>query len=65
MTRQQAIEVAKTKFAARCAALWKFWTEGGREPNDTDFDFHHGWFSVGEYQIGAHEYAPGPTYSVD
>jgi hypothetical protein len=65
LDRAAAVEIAKSRHADRCRAWWHFWTHGGREPNDLDFGFHHGWFDIAGHSIGAHEYAPGPTYNVD
>ncbi len=65
MTRTQAIETAAARHDDRCRAFWNFWTNGGTEPQDEDFGFHHGWFQISGFSIGSHEYAPGPTYNVD
>jgi hypothetical protein len=65
MTRNQVIEMARAFHDARCRAWHRFWMNGGVEPDDHDWGFHHGWFSMAGHNIGAHEYAPGPTYNVD
>jgi hypothetical protein len=65
MTRNQAIEIAIARHNDRCHAFWQFWMDRGQEPKDEDFGFHHGWFQVGGFNIGGHEYAPGPTYNQD
>lgn len=63
MTFEQATEIATARHNERTAAFWQFWTVGGQEPKDEDFGFHHGWFSIDGFSIGAHDYAPGPTYN--
>jgi hypothetical protein len=65
MDRQQAIEIAVARHNERCRAWWLFWTQGGIEPNDLDYGFHHGWFDLEGHGIGPHEYAPGPTYDAE
>jgi len=65
MNRSDAIKIATDNHNARCRAWWNFWTHGGKEPNDMDFGFRHGWTDIGGFSIGAHDYAPGPTYNVD
>lgn len=65
MTHEHAVAFAIAFFEARNRAFWKFWTGNGPEPRDEDYGYCQGWFQVGEHRIGAHEYAPGPTYSVD
>jgi hypothetical protein len=65
MTRSEAIEIAKDQHNKRCRAWHYFWMHGGKEPNDLDFGFHHGWTDIAGHSIGAHEYAPGPTYNYD
>jgi hypothetical protein len=65
MTHDQAVAIATERFNARCRALMSFWLNGGTEPNDSDYGYDHGWIRVGEHGIGAHDYAPGPTYNRD
>jgi hypothetical protein len=65
MTHAERVEIAKARHADRCKAFWGFWTNGGQEPNDADFGFHHGWYQIDGENIGSHDYAPGPTYNID
>jgi hypothetical protein len=65
MTREFAINLAIAQHKDRCKAWHKYWMNGGQEPRDENWGFHHGWFQIADYSIGAHEYAPGPTYNVD
>jgi hypothetical protein len=66
MSREEAIEVAKRRHRARCAALRSAWMIDPRlEPRDEDYGYRHGWFNIYGHSIGAHEYAPGPTYDGD
>jgi hypothetical protein len=67
MTRQEAIAIATSKHEALNKALRAFWQGGDNvsPPKESDFDYHHGWIKVGEYNIAPDEYAPGPTYDID
>ncbi len=63
MTHSKAVQIAIELHNARCNAFWSFWLNGGIEPKDEDFAFKHGWYEIEGHRIGAHDYAPGPTYS--
>lgn len=65
MTREQAIERAIELHKARCAALWKHWTEGAPEPVNAEYNYQHGWIDVDGWRIRSDEFAPGQTYDKD
>jgi hypothetical protein len=63
---EQAVAMAKAYFKAVCRAEMDYWMDRSKiEPKREDYGFKHGWFQWNGHSIGAHEYAPGPTYNVD
>jgi hypothetical protein len=63
MTKIEAIAIAKIRHQEIC----KYWSQGGDDYNvqSERWGYKHGWFQVGQFNIGSHDYAPGPTYNID
>lgn len=51
MTRNEALEIAKTNRNARTVMDIEHLFRNGPAPVDADFGYRHGWYSVGEFSF--------------